>query len=344
MRRGAGLALIQTTMAAALWGTSFPAVSLGLESGLDPRTFVFLRFALAAPIMIVAAWSLGRTVLPLLRVRAVWIIGALNAVGFLCQFIGQQYTTASVAALLVNMSVVFAAAGSAIFLGEKLGGLKVAGVVLAVIGTLLIITNGDLYANSAASVAGDGLYLVAAAAGAGYILYAKKKTDQVGWDPVALAACVVIVTAILVLPAAVTAGSGVAIGEASLAAIAYTAMFNTAIPFVLYQQGLRHLTASSSAVVLMLGIVVAVLISVAFLGETLTPFAWVGALAVLVSIVLVSGVEIRGKTLSVAPTDVSRMNAVVCAFRQARLHQVSANPFERLVDSLCTAKGLVNIE
>lgn len=307
MRKEAGIALAETALTAVLWGTSFPVVSVGIKGGLDPRTFVFLRFATAAPVMLALAVALGKDVKSLLKSRAVWIVGLLNAAGFLCQFLGQQYTNASVAALLVNLSVVLAAAGAAVFLREKFGGFKVAGVVLAVLGTLLIATNGDLSVVTRSQALGDGLYLIAAFSWAGYIVYAKKKTDEDKWDPLAVAACIVTVTAIAVLPAALTAGFGGPVSEGSLGAIAYTAVFNTVIPFVLYQAGLRYLSAGASAVVLMLEIVVAVLISVTFLGETLTIFAWVGAVAVLGSILLVSGLEIGGKSLSVSPADAAPM-------------------------------------
>ncbi len=299
MRREAGVALVETALTAILWGTSFPVVSIGIKGGLDPRTFVFLRFAIAAPIMLGLATVLGRDVKSMLKNRAVWVVGAFNAVGFLSQFVGQQYTSASVAALLVNLSVVLAAAGGALFLGERLGALKVAGVFLAVIGTLLITSNGDLAVVTSGQAKGDVLYLVAAVSWAGYIVYAKKKTDEQGWDPFAAAACIVAVTTLFVSPAALTAGFGTSISTNSMWAIAYTAVFNTVIPFVLYQHGLRYLSASSSAVVLMLEIVVAVLISAVFLGETLTAFAWAGGVAIIVSILMVSGVEIRGKSLSV---------------------------------------------
>ena len=307
MRRGAGVALAETALAAALWGTSFPVVSLGIEGGLDPRTFVFLRFAIAAPVMLGVARALGRDVMPLFRSRAIWVVGLFDAVGFLCQFVGQQYTEASVAALLTNMSVIFAAIGAVAFLRERLGGFKVVGIVLAVAGTLLITTNGDFGMVASGQVLGDVLYLVAAVSWAGYILYSKKKMDEERWDPLASAACIVAVTAILVVPPALTAGFGPSLSSTSLWAVSFTAIFNTVIPFVLYQQGLKHLTASSSAVILMLEIVVAILISVAFRGETFTAFAWAGALAVLASIFLVSGVEISGKSLSVRVTDASRV-------------------------------------
>ena len=303
----AGIALAETALAAAMWGTSFPVISLGIKGGLDPRTFVFLRFAIAAPVMLGVALALGRDVMPLLRDRAIWVVGLFNAVGFVCQFVGQQYTSASVAALLVNMSVVLAAIGAVVFLGERLGSFKVVGVFLAFAGVFLITTNGDFGAVAGGQGLGDALYLIAAVSWAGYILYSKKKMDEQKWDPLASAACIVAVTAILVVPPALTAGYGSPLSTKSLGAVAFTAFFNTVVPFVLYQKGLKYLTASSSAVVLMLEIVVAVLISVAFLGETFTAFAWVGALAVLASILLVSGVEIRGKSLSVRVTEASRV-------------------------------------
>ncbi len=304
MRREAAVALAQTSVTAVLWGTSFPVISVALKGGLDPSVFVFLRFAIAAPVMLALAILLRRDVTGLLRSKGVWVLAFLNAVGFLCQFIGQEYTEASVAALLVNLSVVLAAAGGAIFLGERLGSLKVAGVILAFAGTALIATNGDFTALASGKLFGDMLYLVAALVWAGYIVYAKKKTDELDWDPLAVASSIVAVTAVFLLPAVLVVRLPSSISALSWEAIAYTALFNTAIPYVLYQAGLRHLTASLSAIVLMLEVVVAVIISTLFLGETFTALSAVGALAVLASILLVSGMEIRGKSLSVGERSV----------------------------------------
>jgi drug/metabolite transporter (DMT)-like permease len=296
-------ALLLTAITAALWGTSFPVVSIGLKGGLDPRTFVLLRFAIAAPLLLLYTKAVGKATTKYLVSKEVWIIGAFNAVGFLCQFIGQQYTDASVAALLINLSLVMAAAGGVLFLGERIGTLKVMGIILAVAGTILITTNGSLAIMGRGQALGDSLYLLGAVSWACYIVYAKKKTDQLDWDPVSLAAGIVTATAVFMIPAALTAGT-LSVSEGSLWAVGYTALFNTAIPFVLYQTGLRSLTASSSAVVLTLEIVVAVAISVAFLGEALSAEAWVGAVMILLSILMVSGMEINRTTPgnSLSPT------------------------------------------
>lgn len=307
MRTGAGAAIAETALAAALWGTSFPVVAWGIQGGLAPTTFVFLRFAAAAPVMLLMAKAMGKRLLPLLKSRAVWAIGFLNAVGFLGQFVGQQYTEASVAALLVNLSVVFAAVGGVVFLGERLGRAKIAGVALALGGAALVTTNGDLASFAGGQALGDMLYMLAAVSWAAYIVYAKRETDRSGWDPVAAASCIIAATAVFVLPPAMVAGGFPRLSSASAAAVAYTAVLNTVVPYILYQRGLKYLSASSSAILLMIQVVVAVVISVAFLHESLTAAGWIGALAVSAAILLASGVEFRSKSLSVAVNQPGRV-------------------------------------
>ena len=300
MRNERTTALAQTAAAAVLWGTSFPVISLGIKAGLDPISFALLRFAIAAAIMIAICRASGRQLGSLLGSRAVWIIAFFNAVGFVCQFVGQSYTSASVASLLVNLSVVFAAVGGAVFLKERIGPTKAVGVVAALAGTILLTTKGDLSAVAGGQLFGDALYLVAAVSWAGYIVYAKKTTDEKAWDPFALSASIVAGTAVFILPVALFAHWGTVFSTGAWEAIGYTVVFNTVIAFALYQSGLRYLTATSSAVVLMLEIVTAVAISAAFLGEELNVFSWAGAALVLISILLVSGFEFGGRRSTVS--------------------------------------------
>jgi drug/metabolite transporter (DMT)-like permease len=136
------------------------------------------------------------------------------------------------------------------------------------------------------------LYVVTAVTWAAYIVYAKDRTDRLRWDPIPLAGGIVLITALMTLPAALWAGVPSVPGRFSLGLIIYTAVLNTALPFVFYQQGLRYLTAGSSAVVLVLEIVVALAVSAAFLGEAISPVAAAGAVMMLVSFGLVSGLEL----------------------------------------------------
>jgi len=300
LRKESTKALAQTAAAAVLWGTSFPVITIGIRAGLDPTAFAFLRFLLAAAIMLAICRVYNKGVGKLLRSKAVWAIAFFNAVGYVCQYVGQAYTSASVASLLVNLSVVFAAVGGTVFLKERVGLVKAAGVLSAVVGTVLLTTKGDLGVVAGGQLFGDAMYLIAAVSWACYIVYAKKKTDETAWDPVALSASIVAATAAFILPVALFAHWGTAYSVEAWEAVGYTAIFNTVFAFALYQSGLRYLTATSSAVVLMLEIVTAVAISAAFLGEELNLFSWAGAVLVLVAIFLVSGFGFGRESLAVS--------------------------------------------
>ncbi|MDV3293098.1 MAG: DMT family transporter [Nitrososphaerales archaeon] len=306
MTSRSGVGLAETAVSALLGGTSFPVIAVAIRGGLDPLEFAFLRFAVAAPVMLIPCLIWRRRLGGLFRMKAIWLIGLFNAVGFLCQFVGQAHTDASVAALLVNLSVMFAALGGAFFLGERLTPSRAAGVALAVLGTVLLTTSGNIGELASGQLFGDGLYLLSALFGAAYIVYSKSKTDETGWDPYAASAVIIASTAVIMFPAALLSGAHPPISALSWQAIIYTALFNTAIPYALYQAGLRYLSAGSSAVVLTLGLVTAVGISVIFLGEAMTPVSWTGAVLILVSVLLVSGLEVGGKSLSVVNSNTSR--------------------------------------
>ena len=284
---GKTAALGETALTAVLWGTSFPIIAVGLGTGVDPVTFAFLRFALAAPLFLVLTRAMRRSVGSLLRDRAVWLIAAFNAIGFLCQFEGQSYTDPSSAALLVNLATVFTAMASAALLKERFGKFKTLGVVLAMSGTVLVTTGGNLAVFGGGQALGDLFFLLAAFTWTGYMIYDKKLTDERKWDAVAVSAAIVTLTAVLLAPALVLA-RGYAVPRVALELALYMAVFNTVVPWVLYQRGLQSLTATASAVVLMLEIVTALVISVAFLGQVMDAVSATGAASILVSIYLVS--------------------------------------------------------
>jgi drug/metabolite transporter (DMT)-like permease len=71
------------------------------------------------------------------------------------------------------------------------------------------------------------------------------------------------------------------------AAIAYTAIVCRVLPYYLWLEGLKHLSASTSSVLLLSETVVAVVASVAVLKEAVTVFSNIGAF-IIIAIALVS--------------------------------------------------------
>ncbi|HLQ03241.1 MAG TPA: DMT family transporter [Nitrososphaerales archaeon] len=167
-------------------------------------------------------------------------------------------------------------------------------------GIFLLTTRGDFGHISRSQLTGDLFYLVSATSWGVYILYNKRKTDEKRWDPVSVASLTILSTALFVSPVMLTVGpAALSMTERGWGVILYTALLNTAIPFILYQRGLRYLTATASSMLLMLEIVTAMGISILLLGELLDLASLVGAASILSSIFLVSRVGGSGESLSI---------------------------------------------
>ena len=70
--------------------------------------------------------------------------------------------------------------------------------------------------------------------------------------------------------------------------IFWTAIVCWIIPYYLWLEGLKHLSASTSTVLLLSEIVVAVILSIVVLKEPVTVFSSIGALLIVIAIAIVS--------------------------------------------------------
>ncbi|MXV62247.1 EamA family transporter [Natronorubrum sp. JWXQ-INN-674] len=126
---------------AAIWGTSFVAISAGLEH-FPPVLFAALRYDIAGVIMLAyAAYAVddwrprGRDEWGLVVVGAVLLIAAYHA--FL--FIGQQNTTAAAAAIVVSLSPVLTTGFARLLVpADALSRVGVVGLLVGLLGVGVI--------------------------------------------------------------------------------------------------------------------------------------------------------------------------------------------------------------
>ncbi len=129
-------ALLLTAVAGFLWGTSFPAIKIGLGY-MDAYTFVFLRFLVASLMMLPILLLTRNFNFKFDKKRLILFLGVINGAAYLLQYMGMVYTTISKASLFINLSAVWVAMLSPILLKERLGGKKILGVVVSVLGVRL---------------------------------------------------------------------------------------------------------------------------------------------------------------------------------------------------------------
>ena len=90
-------------LASVLWGTSFPGSKLTVGT-VDPLFLTFARMGLGAALGVTVLVGLRRLDSKMFPEPIVWILGAINAIGFDFQNEGILLTTASRTALLVNVA------------------------------------------------------------------------------------------------------------------------------------------------------------------------------------------------------------------------------------------------
>ena len=281
-------AVFLTILAGVLWGTSFPIIKIGLAT-IDPFAFVFWRFLFASVTLLIAMQLLGKLKCKMPDKKLLVFLGISNGTGYLLQYVGMNYTTTAKAALFINLSAMWVALLSPKLLGEGFSRKKIAGVLFGLTGIIFVSTNLDFSALSGGQLTGDVMLLVSGVAWALFMIYNKKLITGSTSEVFQSMTWVLVLTMLSIAPFTVFAGvrlfdlSGMA-----WAAIAYTAIVCWVIPYYLWLEGLKHLSAFTSSVLLLSEIVVAVVASVAVLKEPVTVFSTIGAFLIIIAIALVS--------------------------------------------------------
>jgi drug/metabolite transporter (DMT)-like permease len=212
-----------------------------------------------------------------------------NAIGFVLEYVGMNYTTASKTSLLVDSDVIIIALLSWYTFKERFSPQMKISVVTGFLGALLLVTGGNMSELTSGELFGDVTVFLAGVVWAFFMVWNKSLISN-GIDLVSMVACVQPITTIFLVPSALVLGSTSAAltGAVGWGAIVWTGVFCSAAAYFLWAVGLKRLTVTISAIVLLLEVVWALILSFVLLGESFTVIAGVGAVLILASIVLAS--------------------------------------------------------
>ena len=280
--RRAILAFLATSL---LFGGTFVAAKAGLEH-FPPLLFVALRFDVAAVVLLgYVVLTRSRTdLLPRTRgdlggivATGLFAIGLTNAL----LFVGQQYVTSGVAAIIASLNPILTPVFAAFLLAdERLSARGAVGMVLGLLGVTLV-ANPDPAALLSGGLVGEGVMLVSAVSGAlGSVFIRRADADlsstvRTAWG-LPLAA---------VVTHAMSVGAGesvaaVAWGPEALLALGYVALFAGVLAYIAYFGLIDSVGAIKANLVFYVVPVVATLGGWALLGETISVLAVVGFLVV----------------------------------------------------------------
>ncbi len=273
-------------MAGAMWGSSFAVIKIGLDT-VDPLYFALLRFALGGALMAIAVLAMGRFDVHVLWSRPIIVLSAVNALAFALQNIGLTMTTATNAALLININIGVVAILAAVMLKEPIPRRTLYGLAIGLAGVLFVSTGGDLAAVLDGSRIGDLLVFGAGVLWAFYIVYMKRTLHRES-DVLMVSTAVIIGSAAFLVPLTALFAHSLALPASGLWTVLYLGVVCTGIAYLLYNIGLKRMRATDSAILLLVEPIFGVLFAILLLQEWPSASTMMGGVLVLLSIGIVS--------------------------------------------------------
>jgi drug/metabolite transporter (DMT)-like permease len=296
-RRAAVIAIV---VANVIGGLSYPAQKAAL-AGLPPATVTVLRGIVAlVPLMILVRAR------PTTRRR--WTraeLGRLFALGTLAYaapmwlgIVGMERSSSANASILILLEPVTILVLAWLWLGERVGALKLAGVALGLVGALVIVLEeaelGELLASE--RFLGNALLALHGVLWGLHTPLAKPLSQR--HDALRLCLGTTVVGVVALLPVAWLERGEWHAGPELVPALAWTVALGLFVSFgsvVLWLWSLRTIPASSVAGFVFIQPLAGVLAGVGLLGERLTPRALFGAALISVAVALDVVLTTRGR-------------------------------------------------
>jgi len=288
---------------AVLWGLSFPAITVGLET-LPPLLFAAFRYDVGAVVLLAYTALRPDGWMPSGRDDIIAVVGGglffVAGNGFL--FLGQQTVPSSVAAVIQALVPIATALWAVGLLGEHLSLSSVLGVAIGFVGIAFVIRPdpGNLLAGNTLGRMLVVLQVVSVSLGGVLI---QRANPDLGRGP--MTAWAMLVGAAVLHVGSLGIGevpSVDALGPVALGAIFYLGVFSTAIAFLIYFTILATHGAFEAALVTYLVPLIATLVGVFVLGETLGVLTLLGFGLVAVGFVLLKRRALRETVNSLSAT------------------------------------------
>jgi drug/metabolite transporter (DMT)-like permease len=280
----------QLFLLGAIWGGSFFFARVAVAE-INPFALVLFRVAIAAiALQLYLAWRGPSFRLAFPHIGSFFIMALLNnVIPFSLIFLGQTEIGAGLAAVL-NATTPFwtMLIANAATSDEKFSANKIAGIMLGIAGTAVMIGPG-LLANIGGPVWAK-LALIGAALSYGFANVFGKRFQQI--PPAVVATGQMSASTIIMIPVVLVLGVSLDIAGVSpsvLACVLALALLSTAFAYILFFNLLGSAGATNTSLVTLIVPASAILLGIAFLGEHLDLFELCGFALIALGLVTVDG-------------------------------------------------------
>lgn len=270
---------IAVVLSAAGFGAMAIFARFAYAGGADVIAVLFLRFLIAAVLMILYVRQSGR---PWPQPKSLWILAVMGGLIYVSQsfafFSALQHASAGLVALLLYLYPCLVTILGALLFKQPLGIKRLGAVALAFMGTALTVWGG-----LAGEPLGIALGVLSALLYSAYVLIGSRVLAQE--DPYASATIVMVSAAVSFGLLTMLYGPAFPVTPAAWMSVAGIALCSTVVGMVGLFIGMRHLGAADAATLSTLEPVVTILLAAVFLNEALQPLQLVGGAVILVAVV-----------------------------------------------------------
>jgi drug/metabolite transporter (DMT)-like permease len=284
--------LAKALFAVVVWGASFIATKVAVGEA-SPNTIVWIRFAMGVMIL---GWAVFT------RKQFKWItpkeLGYFSLLGFLgitfhqwLQSNGLVTAQATTTAWIVATTPIFIAVLGWLVLKERLGWFRVAGIALAALGVLLIVSKGDLNSLTIGKFGTVGDYLVMVSA-VNWAVFSVLSRDGLKDHPAARMMFYVMTLGWVFISILFVADSGFnelnRFTASGWTAVIFLGVFCSGIAYIFWYDALQEIPASRLGVLLYIEPLIAVVVAAIILGEAITLPALIGGAVILLGVWMVN--------------------------------------------------------
>jgi len=277
-------------IAAFIWGSTFVVVK-ELIKGMDIILLIFIRFLIASIIFLPLIKIFSKNVKKLskdavLKLVLTGIFGM--SLNFIFQYIGLSYTTVTNSTLIIMFDPLIIITLSHIFLKEIFKKKKIIGVLLAILGSFFLITNGSLDISTHYNdLIGISFILLGEFCWCSYFIMGKKLVEN--YPPMIVIGYSTIFGVIFLLPITLFSTSILTLSTFSLNSwiwIFYLAISGI-FAYYFYFYGLKKLYASLVGMFDYLIPVFSIILASIFLNEIITIYVIIGGILIVLGINIV---------------------------------------------------------
>ena len=287
--------ILYVLIAGIIWGTSFPAVRYALFV-TDFWTLTLFRFVFASISSLIAGFIIFRKdffkEMKIMGDKFVLLLSGMMFGGYIFESIGQGLTTAGKASLLVMTSVLYVAIFGSLWLKEKMTKLKILGIVLGITGIAFLTIFQDLSSLLGGSLIGDLLCALAGVVWGFYIIISKYYLqNQDNPNSISINIGVYFYTTLILIIPSIFFMNLVIVYVFNLVVLIagiYLGIVCTLIAYIVYYKGLEEVEATTSNIVLISQVVVAIIMGILLLGEALNFFILIGSGFIVAAVILIN--------------------------------------------------------